>query len=149
MEHRDISHLKGKVLCSAVLETAGFAVDLKESTSRAIKFRRGADIIIVIHDGKGWFDPLSEAKGDVLSLIQHLDGASFAEALALAAGLVGFTRRSLDGFDRHGRGKTGWLRPSDGRGAVGPGPARHPGPIFGMSGGFTSRSFVRPRIRTP
>lgn len=91
MEHRDVSHLKGKVLCSAVLETAGFAVDLKESTSRAIKFRRGADIIIVIHDGKGWFDPLSESKGDVLSLIQHLDGASFAEALALAAGLVGFT----------------------------------------------------------
>lgn len=91
MEHRDVSHLKEKVLCSAVLETAGFAVDLKESTHRAIKFRRGADIIIVIHDGKGWFDPLSDAKGDVLSLIQHLDGASFAEALVSAAGLVGFT----------------------------------------------------------
>jgi len=90
VEHRDISHLKGKVLCSAVLETAGFALDLKESTRRAIKFRRGDDIIIVIHDGKGWFDPLSEAKGDILSLIQHLDGASFAEALALAARLVGF-----------------------------------------------------------
>lgn len=91
VEQRDVSHLKGKVLCSAVLETAGFAVDLKESTRRAIKFRRGNDIIIVIHDGKGWFDPLSEAKGNVLSLIQHLDGASFAEALALAAELVGFT----------------------------------------------------------
>ena len=68
MEHRDVSHLKEQVLCSAVLETAGFAVDLKESTRRAIKFRRGDDIIIVIHDGKGWFDPLSAAKGDVLSL---------------------------------------------------------------------------------
>ena len=91
MEHRDISHLKGKVHCSAVLETAGFAVDLKQSTRRAIKFRRGDDIIIVIHDGKGWFDPLSEAKGNVLSLIQHLDSVAFTEALARAAELVGTT----------------------------------------------------------
>ena len=91
MEAREVDSLKGRVECSVVLEKADFAIDVRESTRRAIKFRRGADIIIVIHDGKGWFDPLSEAKGDVLSLIQHLDGASFAEALALAAGLVGFT----------------------------------------------------------
>jgi hypothetical protein len=50
-----------------VLETFGFAVDLKESTPKAVKYRRGDDIIIVIHDGKGWFDPLSDAKGDVRS----------------------------------------------------------------------------------
>ena len=91
MEAREIEDLKGRVECSAVLEKAGFAIDIRESTRRAIKFRRGDDIIIVIHDGKGWFDPLSEAKGDVLSLIQHLDGASFTCALALAADLVGYT----------------------------------------------------------
>ena len=51
--------------CAAVLEQAGFAVDRKESTRRAVKYRRGDDIIIVIHEGKGWFDPLSDAKGDV------------------------------------------------------------------------------------
>ena len=34
----------------AVLETAGFAVDPKESTRRAVKYRRGDDIIFLIHD---------------------------------------------------------------------------------------------------
>ena len=91
MEAREIEGLKGRVECSAVLEKAGFAIDIRESTRRAIKFRRGDDIIIVIHEGKGWFEPLSDAKGDVLSLIQHLDGASFTGALALAADLVGYT----------------------------------------------------------
>ena len=47
---------------------------LKESTRKAVKYRRGGDIIIVIHDGNGWFDALSDAKGDVFSLV----GASTA-----------------------------------------------------------------------
>ena len=90
METCEVEYLKGQVICSAVLEKAGFAIDIRESTRRAIKFRRGDEIIIVIHDGKGWFDPLSDAKGDVLTLIQYLDNASFAEALAHVASLVGF-----------------------------------------------------------
>jgi hypothetical protein len=101
METREVDYLKGQVTCSAVLEKAGFAIDIRESTRRAIKFRRGDEIIIVIHDGKGWFDPLSDAKGDVLSLIQHLDNISFAEALAHAASLVGFMPR-----------KPRWIRPA-------------------------------------
>lgn len=90
MEQRELEELKGRVLCAAVLEKAGFAIDLKESTRRAVKHRRSNDIIIVIHEGRGWFDPLSDAKGDVFSLIQHLDCSPFAEALARAAELVGF-----------------------------------------------------------
>ncbi|KPH78382.1 DUF3991 and toprim domain-containing protein [Bosea vaviloviae] len=90
MEQRELEELKGRVLCAAVLEKAGFAIDLKESTRRAVKHRRSSDIIIVIHEGRGWFDPLSDAKGDVFSLIQHLDGVGFTEALARAAELVGF-----------------------------------------------------------
>jgi hypothetical protein len=82
--------LRGKVACSAVLETAGFAVDVKESTRRAVKYRRGGDIIIVIHHGQGWFDPLSDAKGDVFRLVEHLDGLPFAAALYVVADLVGF-----------------------------------------------------------
>ncbi len=58
MEKAELEELRGKVACGAVLETAGFAVDLKESTRRAVKYRRGDEIIIVIHDGQGWFDPL-------------------------------------------------------------------------------------------
>lgn len=90
MEQQELEELKGRVLCAAVLEKAGFAIDLKESTRRAVKHRRGSYIIIVIHEGKGWFDPLSDAKGDVFSLIQHIDGVVFTEALTRAAELVGF-----------------------------------------------------------
>ncbi|WP_439494334.1 DUF3991 domain-containing protein [Bosea sp. (in: a-proteobacteria)] len=90
MEKSELEELKWRVFCAAVLERAGYAIDLKESTRRAVKHRRGSDIIIVIHEGKGWFDPLSDAKGDVFSLIQHIDGVAFTEALARAAELVGF-----------------------------------------------------------
>lgn len=90
METRDVAELKSRVSCAAVLEKAGFAIDVRESTRRAVKHRRGDEIIIVIHGGKGWFDPLSEAKGDVFSLIRSLDGVAFGEALDRAAALVGF-----------------------------------------------------------
>lgn len=91
MEKKDIEELRAKVSCAALLEKDGWKVDLKESTRRAIKYRRtdGA-IIIVIHDGKGWFDPLSEAKGDVFSLVSHLDGVGFSEACDRVGNLVGF-----------------------------------------------------------
>ncbi len=90
MEKADLEELKEKVACGVVLETAGFAVDRQESTRRAVKYRRGGDIIIVIHHGKGWFDPLSEAKGDVFHLVEHLEGLAFAAALHAVADLVGF-----------------------------------------------------------
>ncbi len=91
MEKADLEELKEKVTCAAVLETAGFAVDRRESTRRAVKYRRSGDIIIVIHDGKGWFDPLSDAKGDVFRLVEHLDRLPFATALHVVADLIGFT----------------------------------------------------------
>ncbi|TYR35492.1 DUF3991 domain-containing protein [Mesorhizobium microcysteis] len=91
MEKADLEELRRKVPCNAVLEDAGFELDLKESTRRAMKYRRASEIIIVIHGGKGWFDPLSDAKGDVFSLVEHLDGLPFAAALYVVADLVGFT----------------------------------------------------------
>ncbi|MCK1727838.1 DUF3991 domain-containing protein [Bradyrhizobium sp. 142] len=90
MEKKDIEELKTRVPCAAVLEKAGFAIDLKESTRKAVKYRRGGDIIIVIHDGKGWFDALSDAKGDVFSLVEHLDGLAFPDVLQRVADFVGF-----------------------------------------------------------
>lgn len=93
MEKKDIDELKSRVRCAAVLETAGFAIDLKESTRKAVKYRRGDDVIIVIHDGKGWFDALSDAKGDVFSLVAHLDGVGFTEVLQRVSDLVGFAPR--------------------------------------------------------
>lgn len=90
MKRKDIEQLRERVSCSAVLETSGFAVDAKESTRRAVKFRRGSEIVIVTHDGRGWFDPLSDSKGDVFSLVTHLDGVGFIEGLEQIATLVGF-----------------------------------------------------------
>ena len=102
MEKAELEVLRGKVACGAVLETAGFAVDPKESTRRAVKYRRGEEIIIVIHDGQGWFDPLSDAKGDVFRLVEHLDGLPFAAALYVVADLVGFVP-SAPAWERQSR----------------------------------------------
>ena len=77
----DIEALREQVDCRSVLERAGWRMDRKESTRRAVKYRRGAgEIIIVTHEGRGWFDPLSPAKGDVFSLAQHLWGGNFSAA---------------------------------------------------------------------
>lgn len=91
MEKHQIEDLRGRVTCAAVLETAGFGLDPRESTRRALKYRRAAEIIIVTHEGRGWFDPLSDAKGDVFALVAHLHGESFPEALDRVASLVGMT----------------------------------------------------------
>ncbi|HQS50217.1 MAG: hypothetical protein B7Y12_08565 [Rhizobiales bacterium 24-66-13] len=103
MEKADIEELRARVPCAAVLDQAGFAIDLKESTRKAMKYRRGDDIVIVIHDGKGWFDPLSEAKGDVFSLVDHLDRMPFTQVLQRVAELVGFAPGE-PAWTRHARG---------------------------------------------
>lgn len=90
MQRKDIEELRERVSCAAALASAGFAVDEKESTRRAVKFRRGGEIIIVTHEGKGWFDPLGDAKGDVFSLVKRLDHVGFAEGVERVAALVGF-----------------------------------------------------------
>ncbi len=90
MEKAELEELKDKVPCAAVLERAGFALDVKESTRKAMKYRREASIIIVIHEGKGWFDPLGDGKGDVFRLVEHLEGVPFVHAMNDVAGLVGF-----------------------------------------------------------
>ena len=90
MEKAELEELKHKVPCAAVLERAGFALDVQESTRKAMKYRREASIIIVIHEGKGWFDPLGDGKGDVFRLIEHLEGVPFVDAMNDVAGLVGF-----------------------------------------------------------
>ena len=89
MEKQKLEDLRDSVPCAVVLEQAGFAIDLKESTRRAVKYRRAGEIIIIIHDGRGWFDPLSNAKGDVFSLAEYLQDLSFVEALNYVASLVG------------------------------------------------------------
>lgn len=91
MARYDTDRLKATVLCPALLEYDGWKVDLRESTPKAIKYRRSeGEIIIVVHHGRGWFDPTSEAKGDVFSLAERLGSPDFASAVKAVAELIGF-----------------------------------------------------------
>jgi hypothetical protein len=90
MKREEIEALRAKVSCEVLLEKGGWEVDVKESTRRAIKYRRGGSIVIVTHQGRGWFDPLGDDKGDIFGLAMFLDGLSFLSATEEVASLVGF-----------------------------------------------------------
>ena len=90
MKREELEALRANVSCEAVLERAGYELDVKESTRRAVKYRLGGDIIIVTHDGRGWFDPLGDEKGDVFSLAMFLERSTFPAAVDAVAALVGF-----------------------------------------------------------
>ena len=76
MSDPEIEDLRDKVHCAVVLERTPppWKLDRKESTKLSLKYRRGkGEILIVSHGGKGWWDPTSDAKGDVFSLVQRLE----------------------------------------------------------------------------
>ncbi|PWE52072.1 hypothetical protein DEM27_33030 [Metarhizobium album] len=90
MKRDELEALRARVSCEALLERAGYEVDLKESTRRAVKYRHGGNIIIVTHHGRGWFDPLGDEKGDVFGLAMFLEKTPFPAAAEAVAALVGF-----------------------------------------------------------
>src|SRR4051812_24890514 len=83
------------VNCATVLErmTDGWRLDARESTKRALKYRRGAgEIIIVNHDGRGWWDATGSAKGDVFDLVQHFEPSlNFGQVRQVLRGFIGAT----------------------------------------------------------
>src|ERR1700679_622301 len=83
-QEKDIERLKAGVSCAVLLERLPpvWRLDRAESSRASLKYRRGeGEIVIVNHNGRGWWDPLSEAKGDIFTLAQHLQpGLSFNEA---------------------------------------------------------------------
>ena len=83
-QDKDIEWLKASVSCAVLLERLPpvWRLDRAESSRASLKYRRGeGEIVIVNHNGRGWWDPLSEAKGDIFTLAQHLQpGLSFNEA---------------------------------------------------------------------
>jgi hypothetical protein len=89
----EIERLKASVSCAALLERLApvWQLDRAQSTRHSLKYRRGAgEIVIVNHDGRGWWDPLSDAKGDIFTLVQHLDpGLTFGAARRLLRDFVG------------------------------------------------------------
>src|SRR5271157_4535962 len=92
-QDEDIQQLKAGVSCAALLERLPpvWQLDRAESTRRCLKYRRGeGEIVIVNHDGRGWWDPLSDAKGDIFSLAQHLEPSlTFPEARRLLRDFAG------------------------------------------------------------
>lgn len=86
------------VSCSALLERLPppWQLDKAESTRNCLKYRRGkGEIILVTHEGRGWWDPGSTtARGDVFGLVQHLQpGANFGQVCKLLREFVGVSPR--------------------------------------------------------
>ena len=75
-EDAELEQFRRGVSCAALLEgwAPSWRLDRKESTRRALKYRRQeGEVLIVNHDGRGWWDPQSTAKGDIFDLVQYLD----------------------------------------------------------------------------
>ena len=101
-EEREL--IRAGVNCAVLLEQLqpGWTLDRRESTRRCRKYRRGrGEILIVNHGGRGWWDPLSAAKGDVFDLVRHLDpGLGFGQACDVLRAFVGL---GSSGFPVAGR----------------------------------------------
>ena len=91
----ELEGLRAGVSCAVLLERLPppWWLDRAESTRRCLKYRRGAgEVLIVNHDGRGWWDPMSSAKGDVFSLVRHLDpGLTFGQACDVLRAFLGLT----------------------------------------------------------
>ena len=90
-ERQELEQLRAGVSCAVLLERAGWKLDERESSRANMKYRRGeGGIVIVNHDGRGWWDPGSTAKGDVFKLAQHLDpGLNFGQVRRKLRDLTG------------------------------------------------------------
>jgi len=92
MDRKGIEEIRARVSCVTVFQRAGFVRDESESSRNAVKFRRGAEVFIVNHQGAGWFDPLSERKGDIFALVMLLEAISFPTAVRRLEALTGLDR---------------------------------------------------------
>ena len=93
MSRRDqeIEELRAGVNCATLLEHRAWELDRTQSTRHCWKYRCCADgLVIVNHGGLGWWDPRSQAKGDVFALAQFLDpGLNFGQVRHLLRTLSG------------------------------------------------------------
>ena len=89
----ELEALRAGVSCAVVLERhpPPWRLDKRESTRNCLKYRRGTgEIVLVTHEGRGWWDPGSAAKGDVFSLVQHLErGLNLGEVRKILRPLAG------------------------------------------------------------
>ena len=89
----ELELFRREVSCAALLECwpAAWRLDRRESTRHALKYRRGkGEILIINHNGHGWWDPQGSAKGDVFDLVQYLDPSlNFAQVRKELRRLIG------------------------------------------------------------
>ena len=72
----ELEQMRAGVSCAVLLERfpPPWQLDKTESTRKCWKYRRGeGEILLVTHEGRGWWDPGSTAKGDIFKLVQFLD----------------------------------------------------------------------------
>ena len=100
----ELEQFRNEVSCAALLEGFGpiWRLDRKESTKRALKYRRGeGEVLIVNHEGRGWWDPQSSAKGDIFDLVQFLDPSlNFGQVRQVLRRFVGVAPRFPDAYRR-------------------------------------------------
>jgi hypothetical protein len=91
----ELERLRAGVSCAVLLECLPppWRLDRAESTRRCLKYRRRkGEVLIVTHEGRGWWDPMSPAKGDVFALAQHLDpGLSFGQVRRVLRPFIGLS----------------------------------------------------------
>lgn len=91
----ELDQFRTGVSCAALLERLlpPWRLDRQQSTRHALKYRRGeGEVVIVNHDGRGWWDPQSAAKGDVFDLVQHLEpGLNFGQVRQVLRPFVGLS----------------------------------------------------------
>jgi hypothetical protein len=91
----ELEELRAGVSCAVLLERLPppWQLDKKESTRRCLKYRRAeGEILLVIHEGRGWWDPGSTAKGDVFGLVQYLNpGLNFGEVRKVLRPFIGLS----------------------------------------------------------
>ena len=105
-QDKDIEWLKASVSCAVLLERLPpvWRLDRGESSRASLKYRRAPnEILIVNHDGRGWWDPLSDAKGDIFVSIRRVARRSLLRRRAqLFSERASSTAATRAGAERNG-----------------------------------------------
>ena len=91
----DLEEMRAGISCAVLLErhTPPWQLDKRQSTRHCLKYRRAkGEILLITHEGRGWWDPCSTAKGDVFALVQYLDPSlNFSDVRKVLRPFVGLT----------------------------------------------------------
>jgi hypothetical protein len=91
----ELEEMRAGVSCAVLLERhpPPWRLDKKESTRNCLKYRRvKGEILLITHEGRGWWHPGSTAKGDIFDLVQFLEpGLNFGEVRKVLRPFIGLS----------------------------------------------------------